>query len=304
MDKQNYMCDNFHYMLRSCGKMATTLAEEEDQHADALLSKNTILKFKEPVDESKVKASTIQRMVQIYNRRMHTDITVDDFKYKDLSRLEAHEGCVDPIGRELVGDYIAFYLGASGYGEMLGMYIRIKEGPNSNIVAQAIHKIWDIDALMEVDADALFSGDIEANLETFMNQHQSMRKNSKYFFGTVSRVGPCASINLTTKRGLPQCQVFLHMKGYWEEKSAELGRSDSYRGGLGIAVATNSRGTYCMRIGLVRKDLATNAFFAQTNEIKELLKTSAGPSHGEWLPLILSETLDAWWYNSFMKYWK
>ena len=296
------MMANFQYMLIKLGKTATTFAEEEDGQAPAHIRKNTILKFTNTAKMTTISAGSISRMVDLYNSKMHTSITDEDFENKDLAWEAEQEGRMSKAEENLIGDYIGLYLDANGYGDVLGMYIRIEKGADSLITAQAIHKIRDIDALMTLDADALFSDHIEEKLEEFMNHHQSMRKSSKYFCGNVTSIGSCAMINLATKKGIPQCQIILDTTGYLEEKNAgEHTRHDGYRGGLGLALATNSKGTHCMRFGLVRKDLASDLFFSTKSKIKELLKISAGSSHGEWYPLTLSKTLDSWWYCSFMK---
>lgn len=297
MDKQNYMSRNFHYMLARCGITATALAENEDHRSPPHLRKNTILKFKDPIDISKVKPSTIRGMVQIFNERMNTSITTDDFKYKDLSKTLCQNDYEEQIERALIGDYIVLYLDPSGSGDVLGMFLRIEEHEQSHIVAHAIHKLRNPDSLVHIDIGNLFTGDIEKNLEQFRNQYQHKRKNSEYFFGNVNSVGYRATINLISANGMPQCQIFMDLKGYWEVKSTHI---DGYRGGLGIAVTTNTRGSQCMRMGLVKKSLATKAFLSNRDRIREFLKTTAGSSNNTWYPLRLSKTLDSQWYNELM----
>lgn len=297
MDKQNYMSKNFHYMLAKFGITATALAEEEDHRSPPRLSKNTILKFKDPIAISKVKPCTIRGMVEIYNDRMHASITVDDFKYKDLSKAVCQDECEERIERALIGDYIALYLDPSGSGDVLGMFLRIEENEHSNIVAHAIHKLRNLESLVDIDINNLFTGNIENNLEQFRNQYQSKRKNSEYFSGSVNSMGYRVTINLITEKGVPQCQILMDLKGYWEVKSTHF---DGYRGGLGIAVTTNARGSQCMRMGLVRKSLATKAFLSNRDNVREFLKITAGSSHSMWNPLRLSKNLDSQWYNALM----
>lgn len=296
------MSRNFHYMLDTIGMAATTLATEEGTKEGHILSKNNILNFLRPDSLTSTSEYSIRGMVEIYNNRMANQITIEDFKNKDLSQLGVKEPLNERPTWDLIGDYIALYLDENGDGDILGMFIRIEEGNEPYFVVHAIHKIRGMDTIMAIDANDLFSGDIDVKHEEFMIQYQHRRKNSKYFLGSVSNVGSCARINLASNQSVTQFQILLEMEGYLKEKdTAKNMRPDGYRGGLGLAIVTNSNGTYCMRIGLVRKDFATELFLLKADEIKEFLKINPDLNKNKWYPLRLSKNLDRRWYNSFMK---
>ena len=292
------MSKNFHYMCEMIGMAPTTLATEEDGH---VLSKNNILNFQRPETLTKTTEYSIAGMVKIYNQRMHTNISIEDFKNKDLSHdtdNESNSPDEMSVARYLLGDYIGLYLTPNGSGNVLGMYIRIAEDNNSNVVVHVIHKIQYLPILMHPEVDNLFEEDIEKNLCTFWNNYPHNTRGSKYFVGSVSALKKQASIEFMTPKGYSHCQILINLKGISSEgASPPVG---GYWGGLGLAVARKPTDAYSMRFGLIRKEYVTKEFLKDEVLIKRYLSIGEN-SNG---PLRITPEQDSQWYEQFLRYYR
>lgn len=208
---------------------------------------------------------------------------------------------------QLCGEYCCFYLDPLGHGTLLNSYLHIKnEGSKSSpqMTGYIISDIRNREILMSDELTALFTSNncdykeaFHAYRDTFSNAND---KRTSYGEGKVIYENPFANIELNMTHG--KWTLTITLAKYLKGNRTKDSEKNCYRGGMGLLMASNSfHGTYCLRIGLIKKDFLKDSFFENYKEIVEMLKIQDSSKDAEWKPLQLCENLDGRWYDFFMR---
>ena len=210
-------------------------------------------------------------------------------------------------GAELVtalqGDFCGFYLDPLGIRKVLGAYIHIKnmgteESPQ--MMAYAALGLRNTQVLLDPKLADVFSGPVGTFAEAFQRYKRELSTNWKrcsLFSGPVSLDGTMAHIRLM-KDGTPETwNIMLEMKDYFACARERTEEDDWYRGGMGVNLAYKShRGTFCFRIGLVRRSFLKDHMI-HDGEMRNRLKLLDDSKDAEWKALKISGHIDTVWYE-------
>lgn len=206
---------------------------------------------------------------------------------------------------QLCGDYYGFYLDPLGTGELLSAYFHIETAGNNDAAqlnAFIIFGIRSREVLFSPELRNIFSKNVldpKTAVEAYKDTLSENDRRFSYGEGMVLCNENMASIVLNMNRG--SFELLLSLENYIKGGRKKEREENFFRGGMGLLISTKTfHGTYCIRMGLVKKEFLKDGFFEKQEEIKRMLKIHDSSETAEWKPLKLSETLDRLWYNLFM----
>lgn len=206
---------------------------------------------------------------------------------------------------ELTGDYYGFYLDPLGNGTLLSAYLHIDNigsADTPELMAYMISGIRNQQVLCDDNLAKIFTLDT-FNYEKYFREYKEMLSENdqrcSWGEGTLSYKDNLALLTLTLNHG--NWEVFIDMENYLKGNRKKENENDYYRGGLGLVLATRTiHGTYCLRMGLVRKSFFKDSLLTDKEKMAEMFKIMDGSRDAEWKPLKLSGWLDKRWYDLIM----
>lgn len=208
---------------------------------------------------------------------------------------------------DLAGDYYGFYLDPFGEKSILGTYLHIKnigtiEEPQ--LTAYAIVNIRSTEILIGDKISQVFTGSVENYRTAFKAFKQELTDNEKrcsWCYGPISTDGTLVNIHLNKNDSPEKWQILLDIAEYLRCNRERENENDFYRGGLGITLASRTiHGTFCFRMGIVRKTCINDAMIRDHDKMLKRLKILDDTEDAIWKPLKLSNYKDKKWYEWIM----
>lgn len=208
---------------------------------------------------------------------------------------------------DLTGDYYGFYLDQLGTGSVLGAYLHIEntgtwEAPE--MTAYAVFHIRHDSVLFGRPLAEIFSRSSRYYQNAFQEFKASLRSNDRrcaWARGPVSVDGRHAVITLAAGEPGAVWTIYLDLKEHLRCKQDFENEADCFRGGLGLLLAARTAdGTYCSRLGLVRREYAVSAMRLDSDQLRDRLKILDSSQEAEWKPLKLSGWLNKHWHEWIM----
>ncbi|MBQ9082233.1 MAG: hypothetical protein IJY28_01895 [Clostridia bacterium] len=208
---------------------------------------------------------------------------------------------------DLAGDYYGFYLDRLGNRSVLGAYLHIENAGTADeheLTACAVLNIRSENAMFGGKIAEIFSQTGRDYKNAFQRVKSSFNPNDRrcsWGQGTVCADGALADLTLKINDTGARWKILLDMTEYLRCGRGREQENDCYRGGLGIVLASRTiHGTYCFRLGLVRKTLLQKPIPLNNDTMKDMLKISDDSRDALWKPMKLSGLLDKRWYEWFM----
>lgn len=208
---------------------------------------------------------------------------------------------------ELTGNYYGYYLDPLGEGTSLGTYLHIENAGSISEPKMKAYMIFGIrnnQVLLSKELADVFSPDNRNYEEAFRNLKKALSENDKrcsWSEGMVTSDGNLAIIQLNIDNGHGKWELMIDMENYLKCTREKNEDKNYYRGGLGLVLASRTlHGTYCLRLGLIRKSFMKESFGTGHEKMIDMLKVMDGSKQAEWKPLKLSGWLDKCWYNLIM----
>lgn len=208
---------------------------------------------------------------------------------------------------DLTGDYYGFYLDSLGTKSILSTYIHIENAGTvacPQLTAYAVFGIRSNEVLMGDDLSQVFIGPAKDYHDAFTTFKHTLSDNGKrcsWLCGPICADGTIVNIQLQKNNSPEKWTILLDISEYLRCKRDRENESDFYRGGLGITLASRTvHGTFCFRLGLVRKSCINDEMIQNQEEMKERLNILDGSKDALWKPLKLSGWLDKIWYEWIM----
>ena len=208
---------------------------------------------------------------------------------------------------DLSGDYYGFYLDPFGNKTILGLYLHIEnEGSaeNPRLTAHAIVNVRGSEVLTGDDIARVFAGsalDYSAAFRAFKQGLSDNAKRCSLLHGSVYADGTLVDIQLGKDDSPEQWKIMLDVAEFLRCRRDRDRDSNRYRGGLGITLATRTfHGTFCFRVGIVRRTCINDAMIQNQDEMIKRLKIPDDTENAVWKPLKLSGYMDKIWYEWIM----
>lgn len=232
--------------------------------------------------------------------QQHATVQTHPFSQEDHSQSPGHFA-------DLSGDYYGFYLDPFGKQTILGAYLHIENAGTvrqPQLTAYAIVNVRNADTLLSDQIAQIFtdsSSDYRAAFKTFKQSLSDNGKRCSLLHGPVDADGTLVDITLKKDDTPEHWKILLDVAEYLRCKRDRENEKDFYRGGLGITLASRTiHGTFCFRLGVVRKTCIRNAMIQNHDEMINRLKILDDTRDAMWKPLKLSGYKDKIWYEWIM----
>ena len=225
------------------------------------------------------------------------------------SHLSPEENPSQSPGRfaDLTGDYYGFYLDPFGKQAILGAYLHIENTGTARqpqLTAYAIVNVRSTETLLSDEIAQVFadsSRDYQAAFKTFKHGLSDNGKRCSLLHGPIDADGTLVDIHLKKDDTPEHWKILLDMAESLRCRRERKNEKDFYRGGLGITLASRTiHGTFCFRLGVVRRTCMSDAMLRNHDEMISRLKILDDTEDAMWKPLKLSGYKDKVWYEWIM----
>lgn len=208
---------------------------------------------------------------------------------------------------DLVGDYYGYYLDPLGTSAVLGAYLHIERADDiypPKLAAYAVLGIRSDHIFLSNEIEEIFHQTGQKYKDAYKEYKQTLDSNDRRCYwgqGDIDTDENLVIITLITSDTGARWEIIIDLYEYLERQKYRENENDFYRGGMGLAlVSRDIHGTFCLRLGLIRKTRTKQSVSLSTVELRNKLKISDDSKDAVWKPIKLSRWIDKLWYDWIM----